>query len=140
MATKTWDAASERFTETDAGRIDRLRRLRRIHGVARMMDTAIGIPGTRFRFGADSIMGLVPLVGDAGGALIGLYIVNEARRMGVPNDKLAKMIGNLAVDSVVGSVPLAGDLFDVFFKSHRRNLNIVLDHFGVTADDLHAKR
>ncbi len=108
MATKTWDAASERFTETDAGRIDRLRRLRRIHGVARMMDTAIGIPGTRFRFGADSIMGLVPLVGDAGGALIGLYIVNEARRMGVPNDKLAKMIGNLAVDSVVGSVPLAG--------------------------------
>ena len=140
MATKTWDAASERFTETDAGRIDRLRRLRRIHGVARMMDTAIGIPGTRFRFGADSIMGLVPLVGDAGGALIGLYIVNEARRMGVPNDKLAKMIGNLAVDSVVGSVPLAGDLFDVFFKSHRRNLNIVLDHFGVTADDLSAKR
>ncbi|MBB6509690.1 MULTISPECIES: DUF4112 domain-containing protein [Rhizobium] len=140
MATKTWDAASERFTETDAGRIDRLRRLRRIHGVARMMDTAIGIPGTRFRFGADSIMGLVPLVGDAGGALIGLYIVNEARRMGVPNDKLAKMIGNLAVDSVVGSVPLAGDLFDVFFKSHRRNLNIVLDHFGVTADELRAKR
>ncbi|WP_430250141.1 DUF4112 domain-containing protein [Neorhizobium sp. DAR64860/K0K1] len=140
MATKTWDAASERFTETDAGRIDRLRRLRRIHGVARMMDTAIGIPGTRFRFGADSIMGLVPLVGDAGGALIGLYIVNEARRMGVPNDKLAKMIGNLAVNSVVGSVPLAGDLFDVFFKSHRRNLNIVLDHFGVTADDLRAKR
>jgi len=140
MATKTWDAASERFTETDAGRIDRLRRLRRIHGVARMMDTAIGIPGTRFRFGADSIMGLVPLVGDAGGALIGLYIVNEARRMGVPNDKLAKMIGNLAVDSVVGSVPLAGDLFDVFFKSHRRNLNLVLDHFGVTADELRAKR
>jgi len=140
MATKTWDADSERFTETDAGRIDRLRRLRRIHGVARMMDTAIGIPGTRFRFGADSIMGLVPLVGDAGGALIGLYIVNEARRMGVPNDKLAKMIGNLAVDSVVGSVPLAGDLFDVFFKSHRRNLNIVLDHFGVTADELRAKR
>jgi hypothetical protein len=140
MATKTWDAASERFTDNDAGRIDRLRRLRRIHGVARMMDTAIGIPGTRFRFGADSIMGLVPLVGDAGGALIGLYIVNEARRMGVPNDKLAKMIGNLAVDSVVGSVPLAGDLFDVFFKSHRRNLNIVLDHFGVSAEELRHKR
>jgi len=140
MATKTWDAASERFTESDAGRIDRLRRLRRIHGVARMMDSAIGIPGTRFRFGADSIMGLVPLVGDAGGALIGLYIVNEARRMGVPNDKLAKMIGNLAVDSVVGSVPLAGDLFDVFFKSHRRNLNIVLDHFGVSDEDLRRKR
>jgi hypothetical protein len=140
MATKTWGAASERFTDNDAGRIDRLRRLRRIHGVARMMDTAIGIPGTRFRFGADSIMGLVPLVGDAGGALIGLYIVNEARRMGVPNDKLAKMIGNLAVDSVVGSVPLAGDLFDVFFKSHRRNLNIVLDHFGVSAEELRQKR
>ena len=140
MATKTWDAASERFTETDAGRIDRLRRLRRIHGVARMMDTAIGIPGTRFRFGADSIMGLVPLVGDAGGALIGLYIVNEARRMGVPNDKLAKMIGNLAVDSVVGSVPLAGDLFDVFFKSHRRNVQIILDHFGVQPEELRRKR
>ncbi len=136
MATKTWDAASERFIDEGEDRIERLRRLRRLHGIARLMDTAIGIPGTRIRFGADSIMGLVPVVGDAGGALVGLYIVNEARRMGVPPAKLVQMLGNIAADSVVGSVPLAGDLFDLFFKSHRRNLDIILDHFGIRPEEL----
>ncbi|RWX75708.1 DUF4112 domain-containing protein [Neorhizobium lilium] len=136
MVTKTWDAASERFIDGAEDRIERLRRLRRLSGIARIMDTAIGIPGTRLRFGADSIFGLVPVVGDAGGALVGLYTVNEARRMGVPPAKLMQMLGNIAADSVVGSIPLAGDLFDLFFKSHRRNLQIILDHFEVTPEEL----
>jgi hypothetical protein len=104
-----------------------------------MMDTAIRIPGTGIRFGADSVMGLVPVIGDAGGALVGLYMINEARRLGVPSHKLMQMMGNLAADSVLGAVPLAGDLFDVFFKSNRRNLGIVLDHFGIAAEDLHRR-
>ena len=140
MATKTWDAATGRFINDTGDAMDRLRKLRRIQRVARLMDTAIGIPGTRFRFGADSIMGLVPVVGDAGGALVGLYIINEARRMGVPNDKLAQMLGNLAADAVVGSIPVAGDVFDLFFKSHRRNLHIILDHFQVRPEELRRAR
>ena len=135
---ETWnaDSSNARATETFADRAERLRRLRRLSGIARLMDTAIGIPGTRIRFGADSVFGIIPIIGDAGGALVGLYIVNEARRLGVPPAKLVQMLGNIAVDSVIGSVPLAGDLFDVFFKSHRRNVDLILDHFGIQPDEL----
>lgn len=116
---------------------ERLLRLRRLAKVARLMDTAIGIPGTRLRFGADSVLGLVPVVGDAAGALVGLAIVNEARRLGLPRHKIVKMVSNIGVDAACGSVPLLGDVFDLFFKSHRRNLAIILDHFGMTERDLH---
>jgi hypothetical protein len=136
MAARTWDATAERFVDDEPDQRERLRRIRRLHGIARLMDTAIRIPGTSVRFGADSVFGLIPVIGDVGGALVGLYIVNEARRMGVPPARLVQMIGNLAVDSVIGSVPVAGDLFDVFFKSHRRNLDIILDHFQLHRDDL----
>jgi hypothetical protein len=79
------------------------------------------------------------VLGDGAGALVGLYIVNEARRMGVPREKLARMIGNIGLDAVVGSVPLVGDLFDVYFKSHRRNVDMIVQHFGVRNDDLRRK-
>jgi hypothetical protein len=115
---------------------DRIRRLRRMHGIARLMDTAIRIPGTGVRLGADSILGLLPGVGDAGGALVGLFLVNEARQLGVPPQTLLRMLGNLGVDTIGGSVPLLGDIFDVYFKSNRRNLNIVLDHFGISEEEL----
>lgn len=113
------------LTDIDMNRLHRLRQL------ARIMDTAIRVPGTGIRLGADSIMGLLPIVGDAGGALVGLYIVNEARRLGVPSHKLARMVSNVALDGLFGSVPLVGDVFDVYFKSHRRNVKIILDHFGM---------
>jgi hypothetical protein len=114
----------------------RLRRIARLNSLARVMDTAIRVPGTDIRFGADAVIGLVPGVGDAGAALIGLYIVNEARRLGLPKRKLARMIANLGVDAAVGAVPLAGDLFDVYFKSHKRNIQIILDHFDLERRDI----
>ncbi|MFN7024274.1 MAG: DUF4112 domain-containing protein [Pseudorhizobium sp.] len=117
-----------------------LRRLRRLQGAARIMDTALRIPGTGIRFGADSLMGLVPVIGDAGGALVGLAVIYEARRLGVPAHKLSRMLGNLAVDAAVGSVPLLGDMFDVYFKSHRRNLGIILEHFEMDAAQLNNPR
>ncbi|MDX0769973.1 DUF4112 domain-containing protein [Sinorhizobium medicae] len=116
--------------------IEQLTRLRRIRGLARLMDTALGIPGTRIRLGADSVLGLIPGVGDFAAAAVSLIIVNEARRLGVPNDKLAKMLVNVGVDTVAGSVPLLGDVFDVYFKSNRRNLQLVLDHFGLDHADI----
>jgi hypothetical protein len=140
MATKTWDAGSQKFVDDELDRVEQLRRIRRIHGIARLMDTAIRIPGTGIRFGADSVFGLIPVIGDAGGALVGLYILNEARRLGVPPGKLVQMFGNIAADSLLGSVPIAGDLFDVFFKSNRRNLDIILDHFSVRAEELRKAR
>jgi len=116
--------------------IEQLTRLRRIRGLARLMDTALGIPGTRIRLGADSVLGLIPGVGDFAAAAVSLIIVNEARRLGVPNDKLAKMLVNVGFDTVAGSVPLLGDVFNVYFKSNRRNLQLVLDHFGLDHADI----
>ena len=121
---------------TDTMTPDLTRRLARLNGLARLMDTAIQVPGTNIRFGADALIGLVPGIGDAGGALIGLYIVNEARRLGLPKRKLARMVANLGVDATLGAVPLAGDLFDVYFKAHKRNIQIILDHFEMERRDL----
>ncbi|OCJ63078.1 hypothetical protein A6U97_16535 [Agrobacterium tumefaciens] len=138
MTARTWNAhgTSDDFVDS----AERLRRLRRLSGIARMMDTAIRIPGTGIRFGADSIMGLLPLIGDGAGAIVGLYIVNEARRLGVQQEKLARMVGNIAMDALVGSVPVFGDLFDIYFKSHRRNVDMIIQHFGIPGDELRRKR
>lgn len=141
MAAKAWNAGEFGANAlSDAFNLEqRLQKMRRLSSISRLMDTAVGIPGTRLRFGADSVLGLVPIIGDGAGALVGLYIVNEARRLGLPREKIAKMIGNVAMDSVVGSVPLFGDLFDVYFKSHRRNVQIILDHFGVGPEEFRRK-
>ncbi|NTJ43908.1 DUF4112 domain-containing protein [Agrobacterium larrymoorei] len=137
MTARTWNARGFAAADGAINAEERLRRLRRLVQISRLMDTAIGIPGTRMRFGADSIMGIVPVIGDSAGALVGLYIVNEARRLGIPPAKLKKMMGNIAVDSICGSVPLFGDVFDLYFKSHRRNVDIILDHFGLQREGLH---
>ncbi len=113
----------------DTDLTNRTRRLRRIARAARLMDTAIRLPGG-FRLGADSIVGLIPGVGDTAAAVVSLWIVNEARKLGLPSHKLAKMLGNVGLDYVLGSVPVVGDVFDAFYKANRRNLNLVLDHFG----------
>ena len=114
-----------------------MRRISRLQTVAMVMDTAIAVPGTNIRFGADSLLGLVPVIGDFAGALVGMAIVNEARRLGVPKRKMARMIANIGVDTLVGAVPLLGDVFDVYFKSHRRNVQLILDHFE---EDISARR
>ena len=114
--------------------MNRERRLRRLQTIATVMDTAITIPGTGIRFGADSILGLVPGIGDLAGAAVGFAIVNEARKLGVPKEKMARMVYNVGLDALAGSVPLVGDLFDLYFKSHRRNVQLILDHFNVDRD------
>lgn len=116
--------------------IDHLMRLRRIRGLARLMDTALRIPCTGVSLGADSVLGLIPGIGDFGAAAVSLFIVNEARRLGVPKETLFKMLVNVGFDTVAGSVPVLGDVFDVYFKSNRRNLQLVLDHFGLDHADL----
>ncbi|NUS68036.1 MAG: DUF4112 domain-containing protein [Ensifer adhaerens] len=120
--------------------IEHLARLRRIRGLARLMDTTLRVPGTRIWLGADSVLGLIPGVGDFAAAAVGLLIIHEARRLGVPNDRLVKMLVNVGFDTVAGSVPVFGDVFDVYFKSNRRNLQLVLDHFGLDHADLDRQR
>ncbi len=102
--------------------------VRRLAALARMLDSSLGIPGTRIRFGLDAIIGLIPGIGDTVTALISLYIVNEARRLGVPRYKIARMLANVGIDAVIGAVPLLGDIFDVAWKANRRNVKILGDH------------
>jgi hypothetical protein len=104
-------------------------RLERLDALASLMDSAIVIPGTNIRFGADAIVGLVPGIGDAVTAGVGCLIILEARRMGAPRHIVARMIGNIAVDGLVGTVPVVGDLFDLAFRANLRNMRLLRKHF-----------
>lgn len=100
-------------------------RLNRLRTIARLLDARFGIPGTRFRLGLDSILGLVPGIGDAATAAVSLYILVEARRLGVGVPTLARMGWNVAVDLGLGAVPLVGDVFDFFWKSNLKNMALL---------------
>lgn len=104
---------------------DHEHRIRRVDQFARIMDSALRLPGTNIRVGVDSILGLVPGVGDAASLLISAYLIREAHKAGVSRKALLKMVGNLAVDSTLGAVPLAGDIFDVYFKANARNAKLL---------------
>ncbi len=105
-------------------------RLAHIRRIAWAVDAAFHIPGTRIRFGLNSLIGLAPGAGDAVLGLISLYIVQQAHAMGLPPAKLARMIGNIVLEVAGGSVPVLGDLFDVALKANLRNIRIVEEHFG----------
>jgi hypothetical protein len=93
-----------------------------------MLDTAFTIPGTRYRFGLDAIIGLVPGLGDAVSALFSGYLVLQASRMGAPRAVVNRMIANVAIDTIVGWIPVLGDLFDVAWKSNVRNMALLEEH------------
>jgi len=104
---------------------DRLGRIRRL---AWWLDQGIRIPGTQIRIGLDPILGLVPGVGDSAGALLGAAILWEGVRAGVPRLTLVRMAANIVLDTAVGSVPVAGDVFDAAWKSNTRNLDLLERH------------
>ena len=102
----------------------------RVTAVAKFLDSAFVIPGTNRRFGMDAVIGLVPGIGDLLSALLASYIIWEARQLGLPRWKIARMVANVAFDTALGAVPIAGDVFDVFFKANQRNVRIIQDHVG----------
>jgi hypothetical protein len=99
----------------------------RIEAMERMLEGMFQVPVVG-RVGLDSIVGFVPVLGDFVTAALGAYIVWEAKNAGLPKWKLWRMAGNVAFDTAIGAVPLAGDAFDLFFKSNTRNLRIVKRH------------
>lgn len=121
----TYAYADSRHPQSRRERIERLDRL------ATLLDTAFVVPGTNIRFGADALIGLVPGIGDSVTTALAAWIVYEAHRLGVPRRVLIRMIGNVAIDGMVGAVPLFGDLFDVAFRANRRNVKILREHFGM---------
>ena len=102
----------------------------RLDQLSKLLDTAILIPGTNIRFGVDAVIGLVPVVGDMISTAISVWLINEARRLGISRFALARMIGNVAIDGAVGVIPVLGDAFDVAFRANRRNMAILRDQLA----------
>lgn len=96
----------------------------RVHRLARLMDSSIRLPGG-FRIGVDGLIGLVPVVGDLAATGASFYIVAQAARAGVPTFTLVRMVLNIALDAIVGAIPLLGDVFDVAFKANLRNVRLM---------------
>ena len=103
--------------------------MKRLRWLANFLDTAVRLPGG-FRFGADSIIGLAPGIGDLATAGIACYFVWEGRRLGLPKRALTAMAGNVVLDLVLGATPILGDLADTWFKANVRNLAIIEKHVG----------
>lgn len=111
-----------------ADHLKRAKRLDRLDGLARRMDRAFRIPFTRIRFGWDPILGLVPVIGDTLAVAPAVFILREAHDMGTSKSVLARMVGNIGIDWLVGLVPFAGDILDVRVKSNTRNMALLRDH------------
>ena len=101
---------------------------RRVEALEHLLEGLIEVPGLDRKVGLDAMVGLIPVVGDAITAALGLYLVWEARNLGMPRWQLWRMAGNVGVDSLIGAVPIAGDLFDFAFRSNTRNLKIIRKH------------
>ena len=108
--------------------------LKRSRTMARLLDEAISIPGIGYRVGLDPVLSIAPVSGDAAGAALSLYIVAEAARLGVPPKTLLMMVGNVALDTVAGSVPVLGTLVDAVWKANKRNVALLEGHLAGRED------
>ena len=98
--------------------------------VADLLDNRFRFPGTQFRFGIDALIGLVPYAGDIVTFCISGFLIIAMARYGASGKSLLKMVGNIWLDGVVGTVPLIGDLFDFRYRANMRNVNLMREHFG----------
>ena len=101
---------------------------RRIGRVTHVLDELVSVPGTQIKVGLDPVIGVIPIAGDALAALVGVWVILEASRFGIPRVVLGRMIANLLVDLGIGAIPLIGDAYDLFFRSNSRNLALFRRH------------
>ncbi|MCA6074729.1 DUF4112 domain-containing protein [Fulvivirga sedimenti] len=103
--------------------------LKRIEAVSKLMDSQFEIPGTGIRFGLDPILGLIPFAGSLIGYLVGAYLVIEMYKNGASGKLAIKMIGNVILDAIFGSIPYVGIIPDVWYKANIRNLKLLKEHY-----------
>ena len=101
---------------------------KRVEMLEIILERSFVVPGINRPIGLDAIVGLVPVVGDVITAAMGVYLIWEARNLGMPKWKILRMMGNLGVDTAIGAIPLVGDAFDFMFRSNTRNLKIIKKH------------
>jgi hypothetical protein len=114
--------------EIDSMPVDRARNIERIRKITQLMDEAFEVPGTNYRVGWDSIIGLVPVVGDLVTAGISAWIIHEANQQGISRWQMMRMLGNVGIDFTIGLIPGLGDLADAAFKANSKNLRILEKH------------
>ncbi len=100
----------------------------RVEVMEKLLERSFTVPGTKIPIGMDSVIGLIPVVGDIATAAMGMYILWEARNLGLSKFQLARMTVNVGVDTVLGAIPLVGDAFDFIWRSNSRNLRIIRKH------------
>lgn len=100
----------------------------RLETLEKLLERSFVLPGTNRQVGLDALVGLIPVAGDTISAAFGLYLVWEARNLGMSRFQIARLIGNVGFDWLVGLVPIAGDLFDFVYRSNSKNLKIILRH------------
>lgn len=100
----------------------------RIEIMEHLLERMLVVPGTRFRFGLDALLGIIPVVGDFLAAAMGAWIIWEARNLGMPRWQLIRMSANVGIDTAIGAIPLVGDAFDLAFRSNSKNLRIIRKH------------
>ncbi|WP_437931056.1 DUF4112 domain-containing protein [Sorangium sp. So ce291] len=105
-------------------------RLRRLNALGHFLDNAIRIPGVGYRVGYDAVIGLIPGVGDLIGFGLSVYIVLAATRYRLPASTLLRMVLNVGLETLIGTVPLLGDLFDAAYKANARNLDLLRAHLA----------
>lgn len=96
--------------------------------LARLLDSQFRVPGTRLRFGIDGVLGLLPGVGDAAGLALSSMVIVQAVRLGARGATVARMVLNVAIDTVLGAVPVLGSVFDFAFKANNRNVALLQRH------------
>ena len=101
---------------------------RRIGRVTHVLDELVSVPGTPIKVGLDPVIGVIPIAGDALAALVGVWVILEASRFGIPRVVLGRMVANLVLDLGIGAIPLLGDAYDLFFRSNSRNLALFRRH------------
>lgn len=114
--------------------------LARARTLTNLLDNAVRVPGTSMRFGLDPVLGLIPGLGDVAGAALSGYVVLLASQLGAPTTVIVRMLGNVVIDTVGGTVPVIGDLFDAGWKSNSRNLALLERHLGKPESTKRASR
>jgi hypothetical protein len=107
------------------GNLTREQRLARLDALAKLLDVAFVLPGTKIRYGVDGVIRLIPVIGDLIASAFSLWLVREARALGAPWHVTARMLANVALEGAVGLVPVAGDAFDVMFRANMRNMRML---------------
>lgn len=107
---------------------DRREARARLEHLAWLLDSAVRIPGTGIRVGADSVLGLIPGIGNLATTAVSAYLIREAWRLGVPRPTILRMMANVAVDTTLTAIPVLGNVADIFWKANRKNLALLVAH------------